>query len=76
MDSQTSIFTDADGNERIMEIVHVAGQTATTAHDRQEISFSEAYEVRDAKTDQRFPLILEDASFFDETGKQWKHKSK
>ena len=76
MDSETSIFADADGNERIMEIVYVAGKTATTAHDRQELSFSESYEVRDTKTDQRFPLILEDASFFDETGKQWKHKSK
>ena len=76
MDSETSTFVDEDGNERVMEIVDVAHQTATAAHDRQEISFSESFEVRDVKTDQRFPLILEDVSFFDETGKQWKRKSK
>jgi len=76
MDSETAIFVDADGNERTMEIIDVAGPTAMQTEDRKKLSFGDSFEVRDPKTDLRFPLILEDASFFDETGKQWKRKAK
>jgi hypothetical protein len=74
MDVQISVFRDARGIERAMEIIASSGNTKMlTPHRSQLVTHSGSRMVRDTRNDQRFTLNPDD-TVQDEFGNKWSLK--